>query len=352
MNALLLPFATRRSDGQLVSPEEVERGLSCDCTCPGCGHTVMARQGTEKAWHFAHHQAPACADGYEKSVHELAKQLIREQRRLRLPALEVVVSARDAFGFWIEEREMIFNTCIIELDQCKASARLDTVNADIQGYLNQHEILVEITVFHRLMPEKEQRFAATGIACFEIDLSRFKSDQATRDRLESAVFEDETNRRWIFHPECGAAKALADARLSARIEDSQQQYLKQACISEEREAKLRVELAKDRVHEWRSQSNSDEISLKIPAPEIGSLDQAFWRASFPAADRIRSAQERLADRTGTNLAEIERVTGQLSGRAALSRWSPRVLAAEWAAELMLTPDELMVFLHEANFLLA
>jgi competence CoiA-like predicted nuclease len=60
--ALLLPFAKRLSDEQFVSPDEVPRGQACNCVCSGCEHPVIAKQGTEKAWHFAHMKASDCAN--------------------------------------------------------------------------------------------------------------------------------------------------------------------------------------------------------------------------------------------------------------------------------------------------
>ena len=131
--ALLLPFAKRLSDGLLVTPEEVPRGLACKCICPGCENPVQARQGTEKVWHFAHTKAEACAGAYEISVHELAKQLIRERKELLLPALEVIVSARGACGENLIEQEVVFESRFVRLDDCKVGQRLDEITPDISG---------------------------------------------------------------------------------------------------------------------------------------------------------------------------------------------------------------------------
>lgn len=188
MSALLLPFASRRTDGLLVSPQDVPRGLECNCTCPGCGHAVMSKQGTEKVWHFAHHRAPACVNGYEKSVHELAKQLIRQRKQLLLPMLEAVVGAVDAFGRPAVEKELVFNAHPVKLDECRSTVSLETVTADVLGHLKDRDVIVEISVFHRLAPEKGTRLINTGIASFEIDLSRFKREQATLPCLKRRSF--------------------------------------------------------------------------------------------------------------------------------------------------------------------
>ena len=164
MSALLLPFATRVTDSHLVSPDEVLRGAACNCLCPGCDRPVIARQGTEREWHFAHAKGDACQQGYEVSVHEIAKQIIRQRCELLLPALDIEVSANDSYGLRIEERMHVLNAKTVRLDECKTSQKRDEVTADVAGRVADREILVEITVFHRLMPEKRDRLIATGIS--------------------------------------------------------------------------------------------------------------------------------------------------------------------------------------------
>ena len=199
----LLPFARRRAGGQLVGPEEVPRGLACNCVCPACGHPVVAKQGTEKAWHFAHAKASDCAHAYEKSVHELAKQLVREQKRLRLPAFTVRVVGHNMVGLPITAEKLVFESHLVALDSCVAGHAKGDVTPDLIGERNGREILVEVTVFHRVMPEKRERLLKTGLAVMEIDLGLFQGIQATRALLEHELFENEVNRHWIYHPRQG-----------------------------------------------------------------------------------------------------------------------------------------------------
>lgn len=342
MTVLLLPFAERRTDGLLVSPEEVERGLACDCTCPGCGHSVVARQGTEKVWHFAHHRAPMCTDGYQKSVHELAKQLLRDRKELLVPSLEAMVSANDAHGRLLEERELVFESKSVPLDECRATVKLDDVTADVLGRLREHEVLVEVTVFHRLMPDKEARLVATGIPSLEIDLSVFKSVQATRKGIEEALFKDNGNRRWLFHPKPAAAQATASERLQARLAAVRERY--EAAILEARPP-----------HHSRLEGS--------PVPRVGkiygsqqadrSLNSAFiWRAGFPDDADIRRAQVALVERTGKSLIDVKRVTEQASKRGHLQGVSPPELTAKWAGQLGVETSEVMRFFEDAFYVLS
>ena len=254
-SALLLPFAKRLSDGALVTPEDVPRGLACNCICPGCENPVQARQGTEKVWHFAHAKAEACTGAYEVSVHELAKQLIRERKVLLLPALEVVVSVRGDHGEAFSEQEAVFDSKLVRLDECSVAPRLDEITPDVCGIRKDRRILVEITVFHRLMPEKRQRLIDTGSASFEIDLGEFKTRQASRALVEEAVFGQLANRRWIYHPKMAAVEATLRDRLDKRLEEiriaREQSALKRKAQEAER-SKKRDDLAAraDAIPKW------------------------------------------------------------------------------------------------------
>lgn len=57
----------RNQDGNLVHVEDSRRGLSGGLLCPFCGAEVMARQGAEKSWHFAHRAEESCAPARKMS---------------------------------------------------------------------------------------------------------------------------------------------------------------------------------------------------------------------------------------------------------------------------------------------
>jgi hypothetical protein len=355
MTALLLPFARRLSDHQLVSPGEVPRGRACDCVCPGCEHPVLARQGTEREWHFAHTRGQACAEGYGVSIHELAKQLIRERKELLLPALEAVVSGSDVTGRFLEERELLFDGKTVVLDECRTRQARDEVTADVSGTLKGREILVEVTVFHRLMPEKRRRLVDTGLASFQIDLGAFKTVQATRQRLENAIFREPGNRSWIHHPRLEAAKARLQLKLDARLAEARAQWEadearrkeQAAQRAKEREAKsppipyLSWDTAPILPYGW-----DDDFDDEPPVPP-GTI----WRASFPSAESVSAAQRALAQRTGIPIDRVRAVTGTITERGELAPFSVGELATRWAGELEVGEDEVLRYFSEADYVL-
>jgi hypothetical protein len=57
---------------------DVPRGLACECFCPNCRAALVAKQGYEKEWHFAHEQSqerPECRIG----ALNLLRRLIAEE---------------------------------------------------------------------------------------------------------------------------------------------------------------------------------------------------------------------------------------------------------------------------------
>jgi len=309
---------------------------------------VIARQGTEREWHFAHAKGDACQQGYEVSVHEIAKQMIRHRRELLLPALDIEISATDSFGQRIEERIHVLNAKTVHLDECKTSQKRDDVTADVAGRVADREILVEITVFHRLMPEKRERLLATGIPSLQIDLSEFKVSQATRAKIEAALFENAMNRHWLHHPRMEQARREVQAKLNAKLEQRRAEW-------ERAEKKRREEHAK-RQQELAEFQFSRPSLLQKPAESIASYrppfeTEAIWRASFPTRENVFRASQSLSARTGLDITFVRTVIDTITGRGQLATITPANLATEWAAALNLPEDEIFRFLSEAGYIL-
>ena len=53
-----IPFARSRDLGRLCEISEVPSGRRCNCVCPSCGQSVIARQGEKNEWHFGHDSTP------------------------------------------------------------------------------------------------------------------------------------------------------------------------------------------------------------------------------------------------------------------------------------------------------
>jgi len=95
-------FVALNQAGKLTDIENAERGLACDCTCIGCGETVVARKGSIRGHHFAHRSnKESCIIQPETLLHLYAKELICEAQGLQLPPLPgVSPSTNDKSSWW------------------------------------------------------------------------------------------------------------------------------------------------------------------------------------------------------------------------------------------------------------
>ncbi|MFH7566031.1 competence protein CoiA family protein [Oceanimonas smirnovii] len=87
----LIPFAIRDADQQIVSAEEVESGLGCQCHCPSCHGVLIARKGQHKAHHFSHHKGSErdCAFAFETSIRLMLLDKLDRINSLSTPALRI-----------------------------------------------------------------------------------------------------------------------------------------------------------------------------------------------------------------------------------------------------------------------
>ncbi len=342
MTALLLPFATRLSDGKFVSPDEVERGRACNCACPGCNVAVIAKQGTEKIWHFAHTKGEKCAKGYEVSIHELAKQMLRQRMELLLPSLIAKISDVDAYGRLLEEQEPVLESCLIKLDECKTAENLGGVNIDAIGLLKGHKILIEVTVFHRLMPDKLARLVKTEIPSMQINLEQFKTRQVTRDLLEKAIFEDENIREWLYHPKLKIALDKAKDKLGERLQESKSRWEKDEALRKQQVATVRQEPLNTGVNSALNATFKENTNQR---------SNLILRAALPTSERIALPANKLSMRTGVREECILSIAETYKNRSQLSDFTPESFANKWSELLKLPIIEVEDFLVDAGYLL-
>ena len=91
MTGLKNPFAVRY--GKIILIEDLsgnERGLNCQCVCPACEGTFIARMGEKNTHHFAHSKDP-CSEqlAYISGLYRLIHQVLSSGNRFYIPALVV-----------------------------------------------------------------------------------------------------------------------------------------------------------------------------------------------------------------------------------------------------------------------
>lgn len=177
--------------GKIVDIYSVARGLSCGCHCLNCGALLVAKQGDERAWHFAHdHRNPSCSSAKVRAMHaDLYLRRLLERGRIELPhprytgeqtsaeVLEVYASGSVEESSYRDVR----TRCRVELEPGKS-----------------HEANVAILL--RLVKRKGKAdrlatYQSETMSAMEIDLT---GDLRSPDeRLEHAILRS-ASRRWIW----------------------------------------------------------------------------------------------------------------------------------------------------------
>lgn len=195
--------------GRIVHVSEVESGLRCNCVCPSCSNSLVARKGPIKTHHFSHAKDSSCniTIASETALHKLAKQILKERKELRLP--KSVARHGNNQKDVVPEQTVNFERVDEETTDLKG------LIPDISAYIKDRRLLVEFLVTHACDEEKIEKIRAANLSALEIDLSSVPRDAPVATITEFVCFT--APRKWICHPKTSttenemAIKAAAEA---------------------------------------------------------------------------------------------------------------------------------------------
>lgn len=234
-----IPFGRR--NGEMVGAHRVKNGRACDCVCPSCDGPLIARQGPVRPAHFAHDRhTPSCTSGHETSLHEKAKDILKNAvgRTLVMPECSVKESAccgefsAEVSKCVCESMRTTIDNAAIEYLSEDSRYRADVRLQLVQEYAGQHsptDVWVEIAVCNKKTEKERNYLRERKQACLEIDLSEFlgifESEIATTETIEAdltaAVLGQDSEPRyitWIYHPEEDRMRELAQEEAQLKAE--------------------------------------------------------------------------------------------------------------------------------------
>lgn len=239
---LFIPFAID-SHGVLVTANQVERGLKCNCLCPGCGEHLIAKQGTKNVAHFAHSSGGECAAGYESSIHLAIKNIIQKSKSLSLPECNFYTyrgqkdDVHEHYGksdprmqyksdedFEIKHEHLLsiahIPSRIISFDSVDLEVDYQDVRPDIICSVGEKKLFIEVAFTHFVDEEKLNKLRRIGISTLEIDVSEFRHSAQSLDVLENIILGNGSQKKWLLnvHATTLAAKdaVLRASRLETR----------------------------------------------------------------------------------------------------------------------------------------
>ena len=172
-----IKFKLALRDNEVIHVSELnkdEKGLKCNCICPDCNESLIAKLGEIKTWHFAHNANSKCIGCGESLVHNYAKKIIKENGYIFVPAKK--------------KTRVNFTNVVLE------HRENDTI-VDVLGTTEKSEIAIEIFYKHKVPVEKIEKLSNYYNYVLEIDIPRdiYIPD---KEKFKKLLLE-EYNREWI-----------------------------------------------------------------------------------------------------------------------------------------------------------
>jgi hypothetical protein len=193
----------------VVSIDNVENGLACECVCIICRGPLMAKQGQEKAHHFSHHhqqhnKSSSCSWSYETELHLIAKEVIRDSLFLAVP-LGNNNGQIMALNFDLVEPELPHDN----------SNRRPDLTAQYGG----ETVYIEIAVTNPCKEEKRADFRRHNLNVIEVNLARFepKYDIITFEEVNDFLVE--APKRWLSVKPAGYLAELIQSHERTALRD-------------------------------------------------------------------------------------------------------------------------------------
>lgn len=196
-DSIMSMFVALNSQQQLVTIQQVPRGLACTCTCVECGEVLIARQGALNEHHFAHYSNKvSCEVGRETLLHLYGKQVIREAMGLQVPHLpDHTPEFGDLSSWW-------------DFEAVQEEVWLDNFRPDLVAHLRGGQrLLIEIAVTSFIGDEKRERIKAAGLWALEIDVSGLLNGQEAipSEAIRQQILHRVDCKQWVYPEPVGAA---------------------------------------------------------------------------------------------------------------------------------------------------
>lgn len=197
---LNLPYGLRNNE--LVTIEDVESGLACDCFCPACKKQLIARKGDIKIHHFAHYKSEDCLCGLETVLHKLSKEIIAKSSTFTTPILYYPNTTFEIF----EETE-------IPIDNVTLETKMGEIVPDIVIESKGKKLLIEIVVSNPVNFSKTQRIKSENLPTIEIFAKYILGTLYTNkdfglhdDLFQNELINGTKYKRWLHNPKTETLK--------------------------------------------------------------------------------------------------------------------------------------------------
>ena len=268
-----IPFGLD-SNGNIVDVHSVPRGLSCGCTCPGCGTPLVARKGTKTVHHFAHYRDQNnefnCEHGLESGLHKAAKKIISEGSLLKLPELVI-------------DGITLYKPRTWKYSQAKQEVRLGDSNhivVDVMLSDGKRSLAIEIAVTHFIDKDKLDKIKELNLSTIEIDLGSHSKEVTDFNSLRNLLMKDSLTKQWIH-----------TSKLDKLLDEVARKKEERRLYREKMEAIRREAEEKERERELirqKQEKEERELARQKQEKDNERLRELFWQK---AKERARIEEE-------------------------------------------------------------
>jgi hypothetical protein len=184
------------SGGELQYIMEVSNGLSCNCVCPFCKESLVAKNNSRnvKTPHFAHQSTKECTGAIETALHLLAKSILQKNKQMMLPNFHHDYNHFNRKSFYKKGRTIKFENILLEkVIEFEGSKIVPDAIAEI----NNKQVFIEFANTHFVDDEKKAILKSLQVACIEIDLNEQLLDEASLTTFLTSI---SPSIYWINNP--------------------------------------------------------------------------------------------------------------------------------------------------------
>lgn len=193
MSSRLPKLGVALREGLLIGIGEADSGLGCGCVCPACGARLVARKGSTRVSHFAHHEGASCEYGAEAVAVQLAHRLLSESRRLTVPPVYAL------------PHQLLRPVTTLELTELVVGNAFDSPIPDVLVRDSEGKpLLVQVRITHATEARKIIALGEEGVSAIELQVPR--CEIVTFDAIRKAVVGHVSNKLWLFNREAALAR--------------------------------------------------------------------------------------------------------------------------------------------------
>ncbi|UCV02960.1 hypothetical protein [Dechloromonas denitrificans] len=172
-----------------------------------CSHwndKALAKEAEDKAVDEARQALDWGAADRETLLHLIAKQILEEEKRIRLPDLTSMARTTLQDGESLTASKSYLGA-MVQLDDVVLEKGIGRTRPDVIAQMRESfpweagPILIEVTVTNAITEERMQRIRQNNLPTLEIDIRQL-GGKVSRGEYARLVVDEVAGKRWLYHP--------------------------------------------------------------------------------------------------------------------------------------------------------